>query len=357
MSPRGDCDADEISGFPGLPEAFTSLAISAPERLVARAKINAGLRVTGRREDGYHLLDSVFLALEEPRDVLHVAQSSCPGLTVLFSDPELDAQKNTLVKAFEVFASRTGFAPSLVVHVQKGIPWGAGLGGGSADAACLVNALADRLREKDSGKALPHDILNEIGARVGADVPFFYNGKPGRVTGIGEKIEPLAMKGLENLTVLLALPPLRVSTPWAYHAYDEMQDEKAAQGDGTANSEKGKGEILAGAALGSCANPRPGRADLSPVEALTRVTNLCMQCVPVGGPLRPVELVNDLEGPVFARHPELLTIKARLLDHGALAASMTGSGSSVFGFFARRDEAELARTALDCPSTITSVLA
>ncbi len=356
MSQGGESDAER---FCRLPEEFAGLAKSAPTRMLAHAKINAGLHITGLREDGYHLLDSVFAALERPCDVLHLAESGRVGLTVLFSDPELDRERNTLTRAYKVFADRTGFAPPLVVHVEKNIPWGAGLGGGSADAACLLKHLAG-LFEK-GGHTLANGLLTEIGARVGADVPFFYEGRPSRVTGIGENIEPIDPKGLEKLVVLLATPELRVSTPWAYRAYDEMAAERAMKngsaGSTNGGSEKIQGEKERASSPDAGANPRPERADLPPVEALTRVTNLCMQCVPVGGPSRPVELVNDLEGPVFRRHPELSAIKAALLDHGALAASMTGSGSSVFGFFAERSGAERARAALDCPSTLTSMLA
>ena len=351
MSPD-DVSPDDVGpddGGPGLSaahaQAFDDLALSRPTRAIARPKLNLGLRILGRRADGYHLLDSVFVSIAGPVDVLHMARSSREGATVLFSSPGLDAENNTLTKAWRVFAERTGHAPPLVVHVDKRIPWGAGLGGGSADAACLIAHLAEDARAH--GLELSDGLLNEIGAAVGADVPFFYRGRPARVTGIGEIMEPIMdpvlVKGLEKMVVLLAMPDLRVSTPWAYRAFDEMMENA---GRGSAGREEAQGHEQGHEQGGG----------IAPLEALTLATNLCMQGVPVGGPPRPVELVNDLEGPVFRRHPELCAIKAHLLRHGALAASMTGSGSCVFGLFSTEAVAERARTALDCPSTLTSFL-
>ncbi len=259
-------------------------------------KINLSLKITGQRADGYHLLDSLFLALPEPHDTITFSPSPKEGLSVICSEEGIDCQNNSLTKAWQIFAHATGFAPAMSCELVKGIPWGAGLGGGTSDAACLLGFM--RMLAGYAGIEVTQEDLMAMGARVGADVPFFLSGSPVcRVTGIGENIEipgPGSL-GLKESHLLLVMPDIRVSTPWAYKAYDEMQ--KACQKDKTLTGAK--------------------RADKESIPQY-----------------QTAELfTNDLEAPVFANYPKLREIKESLFQLGAYAASMSGSGSCVYGVF------------------------
>ncbi len=274
-------------------------------------KINLSLRITGQRPDGYHLLDSLFLALPDPHDTITFSPSLKDGLSVICTEEGIDCENNSLTKAWKIFAEATGFAPAMTCELVKGIPWGAGLGGGTADAACLLGFL--RTLAKDAGIKVADSDLMAIGAKAGADVPFFLSGSPlCRVTGIGdclENLEPGSL-GLGSSYILLVMPDIRVSTPWAYKAYDEMQ--KACQKEG----------------------------------ALTGAKRADKESIPL---YQTAELfTNDLEAPVFGRYPKLKAVKESLLQLGAYAASMSGSGSCVYGVFANHAQALAAAETMDC---------
>lgn len=285
-----------------------------------------GLAITGRRADGYHLLDSVFFPLSEPYDELFIREAGSGTIEVECAVPGIDAKNNTLTKAWEIFRKHTGEAPSLHVRLVKGIPWGAGLGGGSSDAAALLRFLKNRLDSRRDGKSVSEDDLAAMAGQVGADVPFFLSGRPMRVTGIGDVLSPVAISFSDDISgqpepdskcpavripgreILLVTPDIQVSTPWAYKAFD------AAFPDGTA--------------------PRVP-CEQSPSPSLTKTAEedkgVSLLCAPDNA------FVNDLETVVFPRYPELADIKRSLLEFGAAAASMSGSGSSLFGIFS--DEA------------------
>ena len=299
----------------------------APVLLRAGCKINLGLAITGLREDRYHLIDSIFYPLQTPCDLLRVDERKGPaGLTVHIDAHGIDPENNTLTKAWKVFAEQTGFAPALDVHLEKGIPWGAGLGGGSADAAALLRHLSERSRE--NGVVVDDQTLAAMAARVGADVPFFLWNRPMWVTGIGDILEPVDLD-LSPFYLVLVMPPMNVSTPWAYKSYDELCLGQHAKGRSkvTENSHSG-------------------------LKALTDMVKVRKKCLPIQS---PVELINDLEPVVFRRYPGLRNIKELLLDHGACTASMSGSGSSIFALFTDRAQAQAAALALEWPVHLSSL--
>lgn len=254
--------------------------------LRAHAKINVSLEVVGVRPDGYHELRTVFQSLAlhdtlafEPADAGIEIACAAPGVP-------LD-ERNLVWKAARLVWEAAGSRgePAGRVKITKRIPLQGGLGGGSADgAAALVGW--NRLWEAGVGG----DRLRGLAATLGADVPFFLCA--GTVQGLdrGDELHPL--DDAPARWVVLALPPFGVSTPEAFRWWDE---------DG--------GERQAG---GRHAGDQPA-------------------------------VFNDLEGPVGRRHPELLDIRRRLDLAGAVASSMTGSGSTVFGLFEARDPAASAR--------------
>jgi 4-diphosphocytidyl-2-C-methyl-D-erythritol kinase len=257
----------------------------------AHAKVNLDLRVFGVREDGYHELRTVFQSIE-----LHdrITCTERPGPFQLKSRSSalpLD-QSNLVWKAAAALwnsLGRAGDPIDTLITIEKVIPMEAGLGGGSADAAASLLALA-RL-----WGGAPVTLLREVATGIGSDVPFFLSGGTALGLGRGEEIYPLV--DLPVHWVVLVRPAFGVSTREAYSWYDE---------DRTAGLKE----------------PRE------------------LQILPVPWPSRAAQMVNDLEPPVMRRHPEIVEIKAALKAGGATAASMSGSGSAVFGLFRSRTAAE-----------------
>lgn len=269
--------------------------------VVAGSKINLGLRITGVREDGYHELDSLFWPLSRPCDRLHISQTKGEGLVTHCDAPGIDPVHNTLSKAYAALAQRVPGLPGVEVTLRKGIPTGAGLGGGSSDAAALLLWLNERL-------AAPLDAaaLAEVALHVGADTPFFLKNTPCRVRGIGEKVEPCTPHDLVGMRLVLVCPDIHVSTPQAYADYDAAM---------------------------AAAKPPLGQNSLTKPESKANGTSL-------SGVRTALDLHNDLEAVVFSRYPQLAEIKANLLRLGAGAVAMSGSGSSIVALFAREAHLE-----------------
>ncbi len=263
-------------------------------------KINLFLRLTGTRPDGYHTLKTLFLPLAEPHDELRVMElPGAEGLSLTCSLPDLDPQGNTVAKAYRLYAQATGFAPGLRVHLEKGVPHGAGLGGGSADAACLLRYLNERaLAEKRP--ALSQDKMMALAARVGADVPFFLQAVPALATGIGEALTPVPHP-LPGFGLVLVCPPVHVSTAWAFGEWDRREEHNFFTNTLTF----------------------AGWEDRKPL-------------------VHGFWLENDFERVIFRAYPELERLKERFLTLGADAALMSGSGSSVFGLFSKPERAQAA---------------
>src|SRR5579875_284216 len=252
--------------------------------VLAPAKINLFLRVTGRRPDGYHELDSVFLPIAL-YDEVAVRVSADPGQITLRCDwPQLPRDSSNLaVRAAQRLCGETKRI-GVEIELRKRIAVGAGLGGGSSDAGAVLRLLA---------KMLPVTAtrLAEAAVAVGADVPFFLEPRPARVGGIGELVEPLGW-GME-LALVVVVPPCEVSTREIYGAL--------------------RREHWSGAA--------PARLELERGEW----ANL---------------LVNDLEGPALERYPIIGELNVKLKECGAQGALMSGSGGAVFGLCRDPEHAE-----------------
>ncbi|HEY2432770.1 MAG TPA: 4-(cytidine 5'-diphospho)-2-C-methyl-D-erythritol kinase [Vicinamibacterales bacterium] len=260
----------------------------------AHAKVNLDLRVLGVRPDGYHELRTVFQTIEVHDTLVCAARSGPFTLTCRAPGVPVDAGNLVWKAAAALWSAlgRDGELRDVAVRIDKKIPLEAGLGGGSADAAAALMALG-RL-----WGGAPLGLLREIGATIGADVPFFLSGGTALGLGRGEEIYPLV--DLPPHFVVVVRPPFGVSTAEAYAWYDE--DRAAGQRD----------------------------------------ENREFQLLPVPWPSRAAQMVNDLEPPVMRRHPEIGVVKQQLRELGATAAAMSGSGSAVFGLFRSRAAAERA---------------
>jgi 4-diphosphocytidyl-2-C-methyl-D-erythritol kinase len=260
-----------------------------PKRTVARAhaKVNLDLRVLGTRPDGYHELRTVFQAIEL-HDLLTCTTRPGPfAITCRTTGVPLDAQNLVWQAAAALWTEmgRSGQLRDTLVRIDKRIPIAAGLGGGSADAAAALLALA-RL-----WGGAPMAFLRELAARIGADVPFFLSGGTALGLGRGEEIYPLV--DLPKYWVVIVRPPFGVSTAEAYSWYDEDR-------------------------VAGVREPRE------------------LQILPVPWPTRAAQMINDLEPPVVRRHPEIAAFRSLLKEGGAVASAMSGSGSAVFGLFRSR---------------------
>lgn len=256
----------------------------------AHAKINLDLRVLGPRPDGFHELRTVFQAISLHDVVTCVPRPGPFAIECDTAGVPLDPT-NLIWKAAERLwraLRRPGPVRDMVVKLEKRIPLQAGLGGGSADAAAALMGLA-RAWQVPVRPAQ----LTDVAAVLGADVPFFLAGGTALGLGRGDEIYPLA--DLPRHWVVLLVPGFGVSTADAFGWYDNERDLS--------------------------------RAPREP------------QHVPGPWPSRAAQMINDLEAPIARHHPEIDQMKAALRRAGALAAAMSGSGSTVFGLFQKRRDA------------------
>jgi 4-diphosphocytidyl-2-C-methyl-D-erythritol kinase len=263
--------------------------------LEAPGKINLFLRVLGRRDDGYHDLESLVLPIslsDRIRVHAHADPTRFRTLSLeleVTGEPGVTAgvpidETNLALRAAAALAERTGARGFAEITVHKRVPHAAGMGGGSADAAAVLRALDDLW-----ACGLSASELRELAAELGSDVPALLAGGPVLVRGRGELVEPVAVPAFRWAVLPL---PLRVSTRDAFRWWDE---------DGPAGSTAlDPGEVTAAAASGD----PPSLAPL---------------------------LANDLQGPVERRHPKIGEARRRLVAAGALAAVVTGSGPTVVG--------------------------
>jgi len=271
-------------------------------QLDAPAKINLGLRVTRRRADGYHELESLFLPLDLA-DAIRLAVAPAPRASVVLrlepAAPAIpDNAENLAARAASAFLEAAGLAFRVEIGLTKHTPVAAGLGGGSSDAGAVLRALAERFPD-----ALTPAALASLALQLGADVPFFLDPRPSWVRGVGERLEPV--DGLPSLPLVLANPGVALATAEVYRAFDALhpgwnRPETAAHG-------------------------------LEPLD-------------PSGDPERLAGWVeNDLAGAALRLCPAIGRLRERLRALGALAVGMSGSGATVFGVFA---DAAAARAAL-----------
>ncbi len=254
--------------------------------LTASAKINLWLRVLRRREDGFHEIDTRMLSLDLADTLTLERTGDAPG-TVGFtcSDPTLPTDGANLARqALDRLAAHTGAPlPGLRLHLQKAIPHGAGLGGGSSDAAAVLRGANDVC-----GLGLSIEALGAIAAGLGSDVSFFLHGGAADCRGRGELVTPVPDFS-PRLPLLLAKPPFPVPTPWAYQ---QWRDSREIPG------------------VPYAPQPLPGSAAAAKP---------------------PLTLVNDLERPVFAKYLLLAELKTWLLARDEVAAALlSGSGATVF---------------------------
>ena len=259
--------------------------------LQANAKINLGLRILGKRSDGYHDLITLFQRVSladrvslEPisSDIKYLG----PNLTV-------DPKDNLCVRAGLAFQEAFGSNRGVEINLEKMIPVGAGLGGGSSDAAAVLRGMA-RLYGVDTGS----EELRQIAVQVGSDVPFFLSDYSAAIgEGMGEKLTSIL--GLDqHVFVTLLWPGFSISTKWAYKSADKSLTFR-----------KKNSKII----VRQFCSYRDG--------------------------IPTAELINDFEGPVFAAHPELARARDELLQRGAETAGLCGSGSALFGIFDGEAEA------------------
>lgn len=277
----------------------------------ARAKANLRLRVLARERSGYHSIETIYLRLGLADRV--ELEAGGRGVRLEVTGPAADrvpeGAENLSWIAAEEFFRASAATPRLSIRLEKRVPAGAGLGGGSADAAAVLSGLNEL-----SADPLPADRLLEIAGGLGSDVPFALADLPMALGwGRGRRLLPLAAPGPRPAVV--ALPDLHVATPEAYAWLDRDRgaaEEKPEEGrPGSAGSDPGAARL-----------PEPGR--LAGWEGLLAAAG------------------NDFEPPVFRRHPEIRRLKEALAEEGARPALLCGSGSAVIGLFAseeRRDEA------------------
>lgn len=257
------------------------------------AKINLGLNVVERRDDGYHNLETVFFPVAV-RDALEVVERSpdfpleagC-SLKVTGAEGLCDERQNLVVRAYDMLAADYAL-PRVYAHLHKGIPSQAGMGGGSSDAAYMI-----RLLDRQFSLGLTVGQQRRYAARLGADCAFFItaddgNPQPVYATGIGDRLEPFEepWTALDGKWLLLLKPDVAVSTKEAYAGITPRRPLKNCR------------EVL-----------------MQPMETWRR------------------DLVNDFEESVFRKLPVLAGIKEEMYSKGAVYAAMSGSGSTIFGIF------------------------
>ncbi|MDX9748059.1 MAG: 4-(cytidine 5'-diphospho)-2-C-methyl-D-erythritol kinase [Paludibacter sp.] len=256
-------------------------------RYLPNAKINIGLYVVEKRSDGYHNLETVFyplplydeLVVEEKPSMKESCKLEVEGIAVTTNQED-----NLIVKAYRLLEKDFSLG-NTAVYLRKNIPFGAGLGGGSSDAAFMLKALNELYSLQ-----LTDDQLEKYAVKLGADCPFFIRNRPVFATGIGNVFQPVEVS-LQGYQFVLVKPDIHVSTPLAYAGI----------------------------------KPQPAQFSLS------------------GSIQFPIEnwkqrIENDFEKTVFEKFPRIGEIKQELYDSGALYATMSGSGSSVIGIFPQHQE-------------------
>jgi len=265
--------------------SFPSIELPCP------AKVNLRLEVFRRRADGYHEIRTIVQRISLS-DTLRISLRESDGISLISDSPRLPVGEGNLAyRAASSLLEETKANVGIELTIRKEIPISSGLGGGSSNAASTLMGLNRILRLNLSKKR-----LMEIGARIGADIPFFILEKTAIATGIGEKLQPLEIR--PSVWFLLVNPGWEVSTKWAYEGL---------------NFELTK---------------QPFHIKLPPffndIGQVARV------------------LHNDLESVTIAAYPEIQGIKGELLSHGAEGSLMTGSGPTVFGIFSHKGRAKSA---------------
>lgn len=274
--------------FPATAPAASPLTLSAP------AKINLWLRVLGRREDGFHALETrlVPLELSDELTLTPLPEAAPSVIQLTCDDPTVPGDESNLVlKAIRSLEKSTGPLPGMLFSLTKSVPHGAGLGGGSSDAAAALHLARAAFRPD-----LPDSVLVDAAAAVGSDIPFFLSGGAADASGRGEIVVPVPDFSSTSRVLLVKLP-FGIPTPWAYRQWKDSLEVPGL----------------------------PYAAQESPWGLL----------------------VNDLERPVFEKYQVLGHLKATLLaTPGVTAALMSGSGSTVFALLEDSADASAVESAV-----------
>jgi 4-diphosphocytidyl-2-C-methyl-D-erythritol kinase len=254
-------------------------------------KVNLLLNILGKRADGFHELETVFHPVNFFDELSFSREGQ--GIQLTCSAPTLPTDQGNLVyRAAVAFLETAGIHDGVRIHLEKRIPLAAGLGGGSADAATTLRGLNELF-----GNPLPNQTLHGIAAKLGSDLPFFLQDKPALATGRGETIKPLDFfPALRGTAFLLIYPGFGISTVWAYKEMARFPQEL---------------------------NGRLGRAqeliDLLQTASLAQASS---------------HFYNSLEAPALLKYPILAIYQEFMKANGALAAMMSGSGSTTFAIAA-----------------------
>lgn len=246
------------------------------------AKINLGLFVTEKRPDGFHNIETVFFPVHGFSDVLEVIENKDSEEDILSASgipTDASQDENLVIKALKLLREDNSIPP-LKIHLHKNIPSGAGLGGGSSDAAFMLKLLNEQF---DLGLSDEH--MEKKAAVLGADCAFFVRNHPTLAKGTGNDFSPVSID-LKGFWIMLVIPPIHLSTPAAYKNITPRKPE-------------------------------------TPLEEIMKSEFAEW----------PEKLINDFEPNAFANHHELEEIKTRLYSQGATYAAMSGSGSAMFGLF------------------------
>ena len=241
-------------------------------------KINLGLRILRKREDGFHDLDTAFFPVPVT-DALEIVTGG-DALSFTSSGISIDNNSNTCTKAYELLKRDFPQLPGLHMHLHKNIPVGAGLGGGSADGAFALKLLNGYFNLNIS-----EEKLLDYSLQIGSDCPFFIKNTPCIASGRGEILEPVSLS-LKGFIICLVNPGIHINTGWAFSQIT------------------------------------PAIPPISVKEIIAQPTEKWKDL-----------LKNDFENPVFEKYPEIGDIKEKLYSQGAVYAAMSGSGSTVFGIF------------------------
>ena len=242
-------------------------------------KINLGLNIVNKRDDGYHDIETVFFPIQL-KDSLEVIENEKLEFSTSGFSIEGEPEKNLCIKAYDLLEKDFSQLPAVQMHLHKAIPMGAGLGGGSADGAFTL-----KLLNKKFNLLLSEKQLINYSLELGSDCPFFILNKPCFARGRGEILEQ-AKLDLSEYKFLIVHPPIHISTAWAF-------------------------------------------STIKPLRPAKSIKQIIQQSISTW----KAELINDFEKPVFEKYPEIKNIKDKLYDAGAIYASMSGSGSAVYGIF------------------------
>ena len=248
-------------------------------------KINLGLHVVRRREDGYHDLETIFVPVplcdELEIDIAERFSFEQDGIDIACNNED-----NLVVRAYRLMQQNYGdHIKPVSIHLRKNIPFGAGLGGGSSDAAFTIKMLNELFDLN-----LTTEMMEQLASKLGADCAFFINNETAFATGIGDRLTTIGLNPLKGYKLLMIKPDEAVSTAEAYGGI-VPRDRKAES-----------------------------KCDLT--EAIKRPVYEWKDII-----------VNDFEDTVFSKHPSLAAIKKALYSNGALYAAMSGSGSTIYGIF------------------------